>query len=75
MAKTLLDEIEQDAVNDSVPVATALRKCVALGGRSGSEALRDWATRELEGYYGDVELPRYRVIPAQIQIDGRPTTV
>ena len=36
----------------------------------GSEALRDWATRELDGYYGVDELPDYRVVPAAIQLDG-----
>lgn len=46
----LLDQIERDVLDENVSVATALRKCVALGGRSGSAALRDWATRELEGY-------------------------
>src|SRR4051794_9398519 len=67
---TLLDEIERDALDDSVPIATALRKCVALGGDSGSEALRDWAVRELEGYQGDIDVPSYRTVPAQLQIDG-----
>jgi hypothetical protein len=69
--RDLLGEIERDALDDSVPVATALRKCVVLGGRSGSESLRDWATRELEGYHGaEEELPDYRVTRAPLRIDG-----
>ena len=44
LSKDLIAEIEGDALDDHVPVATALRKCVVLGGRSGSEELRDWAT-------------------------------
>jgi len=48
----MLDQIERDALDESASVATALRKCVALGGRSGSQALRDWATQELDGYSG-----------------------
>jgi hypothetical protein len=67
---TLIEQIERDALDDSVPVATALRKCVVLGGKSGSEKLRDWATRELKGYYGDEDLPGYRVVPAPLRIDG-----
>ena len=70
MADTLLDGIERDALDDGVPVARALRKCVALGGRSGSEALRDWATRELEGYAREDKVPAYRIIPAQIPVFG-----
>lgn len=68
--RDLIEEIERDALDDSVPVATALRKCVVLGGRSGSERLRDWATRELEGYFGQDTLPDYRVIHAPLLIDG-----
>jgi AbiTii len=65
----LLSQIEADALDDGVPVATALRKCVALGGKAGSTELRDWATRELRGY-GDDALPDYRIVPAPLQIDG-----
>jgi hypothetical protein len=63
-------QIEQDALDDTVPVATALRKCIVLGGKSGSEPLRDWATRELQGYGGDDELPDYRSIRAPLMVDG-----
>jgi hypothetical protein len=67
-------EIERDALDDDVPMATALRKCIVLGGKSGSEALRDWASRELQGYHGEDELPDYRVIAAPIVIDGMTAT-
>ena len=72
MASSLLDEIERDALDVNVPVATALRKCVALGGRSGSEKLRDWAVLELQGYKNldETPLPDYRVVFAPIQLDG-----
>lgn len=68
----LIEQIERDALDESVPLATALRKCVVLGGKSGSEELRDWATRELKGYYGEDsdKLPDYRVVPAPLMLDG-----
>jgi hypothetical protein len=66
----LIDQIEQDALDDEVPVATALRKCLILGGKSGSEELRDWATRELRGYLAEDDLPSYRIVPAPLRIDG-----
>ena len=70
-ARVLLDEIEDGALDSKTALADVLRKCVALGGRAGSEQLRDWARRELDGYgVGDVELPRYRILPARICIDG-----
>jgi hypothetical protein len=68
-----LEQIERDALNDEVPLATALRKCVALGGLAGSEQLRDWASRELRGYFDDeegAELPTYRIVSAPLLVDG-----
>jgi hypothetical protein len=73
--ESLITEIEYDAIDDTVPVATVLRKCVLLGSRSGSESLRDWASRELEGYLGyEGVLPRYRVIQAPLMVDGATMT-
>lgn len=68
--KHLIAEIESDALDENVSVANALRKCIVLGGKSGSEKLRDWATLELKGYYGDEELPDYRIVPAPLYVDA-----
>lgn len=68
---SLIAQIEHDALDENVPLATALRKCLILGGESGSEELRAWATRELQGYYDEEDqLPEYRVVPAPLMIDG-----
>jgi hypothetical protein len=69
-SNTLLDEIESDALDETKPLTGALRKCVALGGQADSAELRDWATRELQGYPPDGDLPGFRVIPAPIMIEG-----
>lgn len=68
--KSLISQIESDALDEGVSVATALRKCIVLGGKSGSEQLRDWATRELQGYHGRDDLPAYRIIAAPLMVDG-----
>jgi hypothetical protein len=70
MAKTLLEQIEDDALDSRKSVADALRKCIALGGRAGSEELRGWASRELQGYQKPDDVPEYRNIAAPIVIDG-----
>lgn len=49
-ASTLIDEIEKEALDASIPVSSPLRKLVALGGHAGSRDLREWAGRELRGY-------------------------
>lgn len=69
---SLLDQIERDVLDEGASLAGALRKCLALGGESGSEELRDWATLELQGYK-DLEktpLPDYRIVPAPLLLDG-----
>jgi hypothetical protein len=70
VAKTnLILEIEKGALDGAIPLADTLRKCVILGGKSGSEKLRDWAARELQGYK-DADPPEYRKIPAPLKING-----
>jgi len=67
---SLLEQIERAALDDAADLPSALRKCVALGGQSGSEELRAWATRELKGYSDSDELPAYRTVGAPIALDG-----
>jgi hypothetical protein len=66
----LLEQIQEAALDQDASVADALRRCIVLGGQSGSAALRDWAGQELEGYQGDVAVPDYRTVVAPILIDG-----
>lgn len=68
--KGLLAQVEDGALDSSTSLADTLRKCIALGGQAGSEELRDWARRELDGYKVEDELPEYRVLPATVKIDG-----
>ena len=63
-------DIEAAALDESVPLASALRKCLSLGSRAGSAVLREWATRELQGYALDDPLPPYRTVGAPLKIDG-----
>jgi hypothetical protein len=66
----LLEQIAQAALDDTADITGALRKCVALGGQSGSEELRTWATRELKGYNASDQLPDHRTVGAPIALDG-----
>lgn len=56
----LLAQIEAGVLDDGVPLASLLQKCIILGGQAGSEKMRDWARQELNGYSGDDTLPPYR---------------
>jgi AbiTii len=67
----LLSQIEQGALDEKVPLATTLRRCVALGGQARSAELRAWASRELNGYEaGDEELPDWRIVGAPLLLDA-----
>jgi hypothetical protein len=63
-------QIERDAHDERVALATTLRKCIALGAQTRNAELRDWATNELNGYRRDDEVPEYRIIHAPLMIDG-----
>ena len=70
-ASRLLDEIEKTAADSSASLADGLRKCLLLGGLSASAELRDWASRELNGYDKPADVPEYRRLGAVLKIDGR----
>jgi hypothetical protein len=42
---------------------------IILGGQAGSEEMRDWASRELDGYADEDQLPRYRRFTAPLCVD------
>jgi hypothetical protein len=69
-AVELLDDIQTGALDPNSDLPSLLRMCIALGGETGSTALRDWATKELNGYGPDDEFPKYRVTCSTLFLDG-----
>jgi hypothetical protein len=62
----LLAQIQADVLDHTVPLSSILQKCIVLGGEAGSEKMRDWARRELNGYAGAETIPDYRHVPAAL---------
>lgn len=58
---SLLEEIQQDAVDGNRDLSTLLRKCKLLAARLGSKPLEDWLLWEANGYPKDAPVPDYRV--------------
>ena len=56
----LLSDMEAAATDSTVPIADLLRKCKVLAARLKHQELADWATKELNGYGEDEQLPPYR---------------
>ena len=66
-----LAAISAGALEPMSDLTTVLRQCLALGTETGSQRLREWASRELLGYGSDDELPPYRVTHAALFMDGQ----
>jgi len=58
---TLIEEIQQEAVDSKTDLGALLRKCKLLAARLGSKPLEDWLIWESNGYPDDVEVPGYRI--------------
>lgn len=71
MPETLLRSLRERLLDESESLAGLLRKCLLLGAETGSNALRQWARYELNGYEEGIELPNYRMLPAPtIMVDS-----
>jgi hypothetical protein len=64
LTMSLLQDIQNAAVDAGVPISTLLRKCAMLAARLDNDELRGWVTKELNGYDNSDEVPDYRVIGA-----------
>ncbi len=62
MNETLLNEIQQEAVDGRTDLAGLLRKCRILAQRLGNEDLKKWVVCELDGYSSGDPLPEYRIL-------------
>lgn len=64
---TLLEEIQNSAVDPGCDLGTILRKCKVLAARLGSRQLEDWILFESNGYSKEAEIPPYRKWPITIK--------
>lgn len=61
--ESLLISLRNHMLDENEPLAGLLRKCLLLGAETGSDSLRQWARKELNGYDEGDELPGYRKLP------------
>lgn len=66
----LLQEIQNDALSDTTPVSTLLRKVMVLGSNIDSNLIEDWVRHELSGYPNEVEVPDYRIFMMNFKVSG-----
>jgi len=58
---TLLEEIQNSAIDPTSDLGTVLRKCKLLATRLGSQPLENWIHFESNGYPGEEGVPPYRM--------------
>jgi hypothetical protein len=64
---SLLEEIQNEAVDSKSDLGALLRKCKVLAARLGSKTLEDWLIRESNGYPPEADVPDYRICPLQLK--------
>jgi hypothetical protein len=55
---SLLQDIQDAAVDAAVPISTLLRKCAVLAARLDNDELRAWVAKELNRYEKAEDVPR-----------------
>jgi hypothetical protein len=64
---TLLETIQESAVDASADLSTVLRQCRLLAARLDSRPLEEWLVCESEGYPSAAQVPSYRVWPIEVR--------
>jgi hypothetical protein len=64
---SLLEEIQNEAVDTNSDLGSLLRKCKVLASRLGSQPLENWLVWESNGYPDDAEIPNYRIWPLHVK--------
>lgn len=64
---SLLEDIQNVAVDGTSDLGTLLRKCKLLAARLDNKQLENWLLWESNGYPDDAEVPEYRVWPLQLK--------
>ncbi len=69
---SLIDQIQQEALDESLPVSALLRKALAAATKLGLEEARDWIDKELSGWQGDMkDLPEWRWVRGDVKAQTR----
>jgi len=64
---SLVAELQRDAIDSSVTVATLLRKALVVANKLRVGEFKDWIKLELNGYSSKENLPKYRVLNGEIK--------
>jgi AbiTii len=60
-------ELQEAAMDKETDVDDLLRRCVVIASKLRLKESLSWARKELDGYSGGDELPRYRIVPGEVK--------
>jgi len=64
---SLIEQLQSESMNPSVPVVNLLLKTKALATKLDVQELLEWANRELSGYARTDEIPPYRMVQGEFK--------
>ncbi len=64
---SLVEQLQRDATDPSVDVATLLRRAKVAASKLTLEQLESWMEHELRGYPHDIQVPSYRKLAGQMK--------
>lgn len=67
MIRSLIDELQLAAADETVSVSTLLRKALVVAAKLGLEDVPQWINNELSGYYGSNDWPAYRKVKGRVR--------
>ena len=59
---SLVSELQQEALNEKVPVVGLLRKALLVANKLDLKDFAEWIERELNGYGDAKDIPPYRLV-------------
>ena len=67
-SKSLVIELQQEAINPEAKVSDLLRKALVVAAKLNVGEFRQWIEQELHGYKGDADsIPKYRHIKGELK--------
>jgi AbiTii len=65
-APGLVEQLQADAMDDSVPISNLLRKAKTAAVKLKQNDIADWIEHEMSGYHARADLPEYRKLHASL---------
>jgi len=64
----LVLELQRDALNSEIKVSNLLQKALVVSKKLGIIEIEEWLNKELNGYYPEDEIPKYRTVRSEVKV-------